>query len=159
VLALHGNTLFVGGRFDTIAAEPRANLGALDATTGAVLSWNPDMRGGFSNPFDVVSALTLADDVLYVGGRFTRIGGYPWRGLAALSLARVSAQREEEGAESSERVGQVPFALTPNPSRGSMRLAFTLSSPATVSLRVFDMAGRRVAIPLEGSFQRAGNHT
>jgi hypothetical protein len=73
-LALHGGTLFVGGRFDTIAAVPRANLGAIDATTGSVLAWDPDTRGGFAHPFDVVSALTLADDVLYVGGRFTRLG-------------------------------------------------------------------------------------
>jgi hypothetical protein len=156
-LAVHGSTLFVGGRFDTIAAEPHANLGAIDATTGAVLPWNPDVRGGFSHPFDVVSALTLADDVLYVGGRFTRLGGYPSRGFAALALAPrgVWGQgRHGPGAE-----GGVPFALAPNPTRGSTRLAFSLSAPATVSLGVFDVAGRRVATPLDRSLQRAGEHT
>ena len=156
-LALHGSTLFVGGRFDTIAAEPRANLGAIDATTGAVLPWNPDVRGGFSHPFDVVSALTVTDDVLYVGGRFTRLGGYPSRGFAALALAPRWVQRQGRRGPGTE--GGVSFALTPNPSRGSMRLAFSLPAPATVSVGVFDIAGRRIATPLDRSLQRAGEHT
>src|SRR5439155_18607306 len=141
-LALWGNTLFVGGKFDTVATVPRPNLVAIDAATGAVLPWDPDMRGGFSDPFDAVDALTVTDDVLYVGGRFTRLGGYPSRGFAALALAPRWVQRQGRHDPGTE--GGLSFALTPHPSRGSMRLAFSLPAPATGSVRLFDIAGRRI---------------
>ncbi len=156
-LAMHGNTLFVGGRFDTIGAAPRANLGAIDATTGNVLPWNPDTRGGFAHPFDVVSALTVTDDVLYVGGRFTRLSGYPARGFGALTLTPNGSRRATRLASRS-RAG-VSLELTPNPVRRDVRFAFTLPSPATASLGIFDIAGRRIAAPLDHSFQPAGEHT
>jgi hypothetical protein len=154
--ALRGNTLFLGGRFDTIAAEPRTNLGAIDAATGAVLPWNPDMRGGFTHPFDVVYALTLTDDRLYVGGRFTRLGGYPASCFAALALGPSPARRPV--AEAVATGPRAPFEVTPNPCRGSLRLAFSLSASARVSLGVFDIAGRRVVSVLDRSSQRAGDH-
>jgi hypothetical protein len=155
-LALHGNTLFVGGRFDRIAGELRPDLGAIDATTGAVLPWDSDMRTGYTHPFDAVDALALVDDVLYVGGRFTRLGGYPSRGFAALALTPRSAWLRKAIAPATAR--GVTLALTPNPARGRVRLTFSLPAPATVSLGVFDVAGRRVAAPLDRSLERAGEH-
>ena len=157
-LALWGNTLFVGGKFDTVATVPRPNLAAIDAATGAVLPWDPDMRGGFSDPFDAVDALTVTDDVLYVGGRFTRLGGYPSGGFAALALD-PSAPRSVSRRESDppQLAGGASFTLSPNPARGSVRIAFSLPAPAAVSLGVFDIAGRRVATVLDRHFERAGN--
>jgi hypothetical protein len=154
--ALHDNMLFVGGRFDTIGTEPRANLGAIDAATGAVLPWDPDTRGGFANPFDLVSALTLTDDILYVGGRFWRLGGYPSRCFAALALTPSSARLLASDAP--ERRSGMSLTLAPNPSRGAVRFAFSLVAPATVSLDVFDISGRRVATPLNHSLQPSGDH-
>ncbi len=156
-MALHGNTLFVGGRFDRIAGELRPDLGAIDATTGAVLPWDSDMRTGYTHPFDAVDALTLADDVLYVGGRFTRLGGYPSRGFTALALTPQSAWQRRAIAPATAR--GVTLALTPNPARGSVRIAFSLPAPGMVSLGVYDVAGRRVAAPLDRSLERAGDHT
>lgn len=156
-LARHGNTLFVGGRFNTIATGRLPNLAAIDATTGEVLPWDPDMRGGYANPFDAVEALTIADDVLYVGGSFTRLGGYPSRGFAALALTPGSAWHQAALAPATAR--GLSFALTPNPARGSVRFSFSLPAPATVSLGVFDIAGRRVAGPLDRNLERAGDHT
>jgi hypothetical protein len=156
-LALHDHMLFIGGRFDTIGAEPRANLGVIDAATGAVLSWDPDTRGGFANPFDLVSALTLTDDMLYVGGRFWRLGGYPSRCFAALALPPSSARLL--AAEAPQPRSGVSLTLAPNPSRGTVHFAFSLTALATVSLDVFDISGRRVATPLDHSLQPSGEHT
>jgi hypothetical protein len=156
-LAQHGNTLYVGGRFNTIATKHLPNLAAIDATTGEVLPWDPDLRGGYANPFDAVEALAIADDMLYVGGRFTRLGGYPSRGFAALALPPSPASRQVAIAPATAR--GVSLALTPNPSRSRVRFAFSLSAPATVSLGVYDIAGRRVAAPLDRNLERAGDHT
>jgi hypothetical protein len=156
-LAQHGNTLFVAGRFDTIAGSSRCNLGALDATTGALLPWDADMRGGFFHPFDHVSALMLTGDVLYVGGSFTRLGGYAARNFAALDLAPAWALRRRPHSRDDDV--SLQFALTPNPARGVIRLEFTLPAQATVTVGIFDIAGRRVATPLDKSLQTAGEHS
>ena len=36
-------TVYVGGDFSIIAGQPRRNLAALDAVSGAALPWNPDV--------------------------------------------------------------------------------------------------------------------
>jgi len=61
-LAVAGNTIYVGGLFETIGGETRFNLGAIDATTGASTPWAPSGR-------DVVSALALSGSTVYVGGQ------------------------------------------------------------------------------------------
>ncbi|NNF57312.1 MAG: T9SS type A sorting domain-containing protein, partial [Rhodothermaceae bacterium] len=53
------------------------------------------------------------------------------------------------------------FALAPaapNPFRGSTRLSFTLPAPGHVSLTIYDVTGRRVAVLLDGVQQAAGTH-
>jgi hypothetical protein len=156
-LALHGNTLFVGGKFDTIGSVPRPNLAAIDASTGVVLPWNSDMRGGFPQPFDAVDALLVTDGMLYVGGRFPRLGGYPSRGFAALGLAPGGASLPLLDAPPPP--GGVSLALAPNPARGRIRVTFSIPTAATVDVSVFDIAGRRVAAPLRRSRVSAGDHT
>src|SRR5829696_7593127 len=70
-----GATLYVGGQFSSVAGVGRENLAALSAATGAVVAtWNPGANRS-------VQALAASSDRLYVGGKFTRIGG------AALRLA------------------------------------------------------------------------
>jgi hypothetical protein len=77
-LALNGNTLYVGGRFQQIGAALRKSLAAVDATSGAVLPLNPAF-GGFQ-----VRALAASASTLYVGGDYEGIGGQPRAYLAAL---------------------------------------------------------------------------
>jgi ABC-type Fe3+ transport system substrate-binding protein len=60
-------------------------------------------------------------------------------------------------------VGVAPsrFALlpnAPNPVRGTTQLRYMLSEEATVSLRVYDLLGRRVASLVDAE-QRAGRYT
>jgi Domain of unknown function (DUF5122) beta-propeller len=82
-LALSGGTLFAGGTFGTIGGQPRLNLAALDAATGAVAAWNPAPRYA-------VSALAASASTLYVGGRFPDVAvAQPRNNLAAFSLASL----------------------------------------------------------------------
>ena len=67
-----GSTVFLGGTFTTVNGEARANLAAVDATTGAVLpGWSANTTG--SSP--TVHSLAVHGSRLYVGGRFTDIEG------------------------------------------------------------------------------------
>src|SRR5919198_1846226 len=78
-----GDRVFVGGDFDSVGGEAHANLAALDAATGQVVStWRADTNGA-------VEALAPSSDgtVLYVGGAFTSVGGVVRRHVAALSTA------------------------------------------------------------------------
>jgi hypothetical protein len=82
-LAVSGGTLFAGGTFGTIGGQPRLNLAALDAATGAVAAWNPGARYA-------VYALAASASTLYVGGRFPDVAvAQPRNNLAAFSLATL----------------------------------------------------------------------
>jgi hypothetical protein len=70
-LSFSGSTVYVGGGFDHIGGQPRNNLAAVDATSGAATSWNP-------MPNDEVRALEFGPDgSLWVGGRFTGFDAAP----------------------------------------------------------------------------------
>ncbi len=74
-LAFANGVLYVGGRFSTIAGQPRAGVAALNPVTGAAEAWNPAL--GFDPNFGPpeVDALTVSGGVVYIGGRFLSAGG------------------------------------------------------------------------------------
>ncbi|MFN8588661.1 MAG: hypothetical protein U0704_12780 [Candidatus Eisenbacteria bacterium] len=76
-LLLRGDTLVVGGRFDSVNGVPHANLAAVSATTGALLAWG-------SGAYGSVEDFQLAGDTLFVGGAFRTIHGVERSSLAAL---------------------------------------------------------------------------
>jgi hypothetical protein len=84
-LARSGNTLYVGGRFETANGTDRNGACAFDATTGALLAWDPD-------PDSVVWTLAVSDSTVYVGGVFTEIGGKSRMSIAALDPITGEAQ-------------------------------------------------------------------
>jgi len=79
-LALSGTTLFAGGSFNSVNQQARANLAAIDATTGAPTAFTADVTGGLTS----VNALTLAGSVLYVGGTFTTVAAQLRTNIAAV---------------------------------------------------------------------------
>ena len=89
-LTLVNGTLYVGGAFSSVTgsgsavAGSRSRLAAIDATTGAVQSWNPGASA-------TVNALSASSTRLYVGGSFTSIGGADRARLAAFLVGPTSA--------------------------------------------------------------------
>ena len=71
VMKLYGNTLYAGGGFQIVAGVTRKFLAAFDATTGALLPWNPNPDG----PVRCMDLVTSSPPTLYVGGQFVLIAG------------------------------------------------------------------------------------
>ena len=67
VLAVSGSTVYVGGSFDgptsINGSVPRSGLAALDATTGAATSWDPQVNG-------TVEDMAVSGPNVYIGGDF-----------------------------------------------------------------------------------------
>ena len=84
-LAVAGSLVYAGGSFDQVGLVGqdtiRLNLAAFDAGSGVATPWNPSVRGING---DVVQALLVADNLIYVGGRFSEVGGQARDNLAAL---------------------------------------------------------------------------
>lgn len=89
-LALDAGVMYAGGTFTTIGPGPtsavgdsaRLELAAIDASSGAVLPWNPNLSGAGS----FVNALAASGGLLYVGGIYSSIGGQSRKDLSALDL-------------------------------------------------------------------------
>lgn len=82
---------FVGGDFTAVEGAPHQNVAHLRAD-GSVARWDPGVEdveyvitSGIVNPIHTVSALALAGDVLYIGGRFEVVGGQPHHAIAAVN--------------------------------------------------------------------------
>jgi hypothetical protein len=87
VITFSGNVMYVGGEFTTVrppGAAPgsgevkRQNVAAFNATTGAVLKWNPGANG-------TVRSIAAVSNRVYLGGSFTAVGGRARSNLAAVS--------------------------------------------------------------------------
>src|SRR5262249_25365369 len=76
-----GDTIYVGGAVTGAIANAqttrRNGLAAVDATTGALLAWNPNASGE-------VRTLAVDGNNVYAGGNFTSIGG-----LSRIRLAEI----------------------------------------------------------------------
>jgi hypothetical protein len=76
-LTSFGNTLYIGGEFTAIGAGARTNLGSFDMSGIFVTGWNPIAYGGPVRAMRIISMDTFPFTVtLYVGGQFTKIGGF-----------------------------------------------------------------------------------
>ena len=83
-LAVADDVVYAGGSFTGIGAPgtsvPRNRLAAI-GVNGTLLPWDPNMTG------NAVTALEVAGNTVYVGGRFTAVGGIPRHNLAAIRTA------------------------------------------------------------------------
>jgi hypothetical protein len=78
-VALDGSTLYIGGQFKTINGVERWGVAALNAQSGAVLSWNPSIE--YNSPFEFgsfdipgpVNCLLVTGSHVYVGGGFSHV--------------------------------------------------------------------------------------
>ncbi len=63
-----GNKLYVGGSFYYLQGEYITNLGELNATTGDLDSWRPDLPGGD------VTKIDANDSLIFIKGYFSSVG-------------------------------------------------------------------------------------
>ncbi len=92
-----GDTIYVGGVFDSAGGLPRASLAALDATTGAVLPWNPPL-GSADADAPIVTGIAASADTIYAGGQFRSVGVLAVANLAALDRASGAPRPWSAGA-------------------------------------------------------------
>jgi hypothetical protein len=89
-----GDTIYIGGSFTSVRSCPPgtacgagnsyavSNVAALDATTGAgIKSFHPAVTGGDT---PTVYALAVLGGKVFIGGRFTTVGGEPHENFAAV---------------------------------------------------------------------------
>ncbi len=154
-LLVMNDTLFAGGLFFIIAGQPRNGVAALDLHTGTLLDWDLGLSAveySAAIPHPVVYGLTLADHTLYVGGRFGRAGVAPAGGLIAYAFRPPPVSPPPLPTT----VALAPMA--PNPVRAAATIRYALPVAAAVSLSVFDIQGRRVAVLLDHAQKPAGRH-
>lgn len=88
------STLYVGGKFTTVNASPRARLAAFDLVTGSLTGWAPTSSAGGSynsnnniELMDAVSSLDVKAGVVYVGGGFFALNGVARNRVGAIDAA------------------------------------------------------------------------
>lgn len=88
--------LYIGGRFRSVNALStlRPGLAAIDLTTGAATSWNPNVGDG-STTNQYVNDIDIVGDVLYAGGNF--------------SLLNASVIRNNIAAINTDNAGILPW--------------------------------------------------
>ena len=78
-LVLKDNILYIGGSFSQVDGTERLRLAALNATTGALLPWNPGANS-------TINTMELNGNTLFVGGSFTTIAGTTRNRLASIDI-------------------------------------------------------------------------
>lgn len=113
-LAATESTVYVGGDFSTIATrsgtQPRAMLAALDAQTGELTPFAPEVRS--TAVFAGINAFALTPSTLYVGGAFSSVDGAPRYDLAAVELGTGALlPLAPEFNRGDNRVARYPFGV------------------------------------------------
>jgi hypothetical protein len=134
-LAVAGTTIYAGGWFSVAAGQVRQGLAALDATqdTDNATAWNPGPGTG--------NVLIVDGSRVYVGGSFRSIHDQPHSYFAVIGTITDPTDAAPTGIE--PEIARFE-ASGPNPFGGSTCVSFRLARPGTVTLAVYDVAGREV---------------
>ncbi len=91
-LAISGSTVYVAGSFNAIGGQSRLGLAAVDATSGAATSWNP-------NPDRQPSTVSVSGSNVFAGGNFNSVGGVARQNLAAVDATTLQPTAWNPGAD------------------------------------------------------------
>jgi hypothetical protein len=177
---VYGSQLYFSGIFTHAGGSVRNNIAAVDRISGALTSWPSRVGSGGAH-----YALGAGDGVIYAGDyglceRDTVAGASnAWTGNIFGDVAAILVDGPRVYAGGSFQVGNlavlssfgvldVPSAETgtrmvlaqslPNPAGFITTIRFVLPTARTVTLRVHDIAGRLVAVPIDHESLRAGPH-
>jgi hypothetical protein len=139
---------------DTIyCVDTRSGLVTPVGTTGFSVFTNAMCRGTDGGLYALVENALLRIDT--ASGRGSFVTYFPVEGLRAIAMTPPSVNVEEENGR--------PLSTTlaqnyPNPFNSTTTIRYQLSASADVTLEVFDLLGRRVAV-LVAERQEAGGHS
>jgi hypothetical protein len=147
------------GPFGNFTILKRGDVSVL-AKTGDV--WKAAVKGnlivGYLNGTEVIR---ITDNTYASGG--PGMGFYREQGGACGDMAFTSYTATDSlgtGAESLPVKAETRFFLSqnhPNPFKSSTILNYSLPSEGPVTLRIYDLLGREIAVPVKGT-EAAGNH-
>jgi hypothetical protein len=121
-----GRTLYVGGRFRSIAGTAAGRVAAFDVATGhRIATFDPPLANAG------VRAMALHGDTLYIGGAFTQIGDVDRDQLAALHATTGALRTDWEGPSNGH---QCYTGQTGNLTAGCDGLVFDMAVTADGSL-------------------------
>jgi len=146
-LATNGEAVYAGGDFTFIGGQTRNRVASLDPGGLATFTWDPNANSS-------VYALDLLGNRLDVGGAFNSIAG---QGRVGIATIKVPTTVDVPGSGPA-RTFALGLSCAPNPLRGQGHLRFDLARAASVTLRVYDAAGRRVATLLDRAPRAGGPH-
>ncbi len=81
-IKVFGLTLYLGGEFTEVGGATRSCIASVNALTGIVTSWNPNITGQGAR----VRSIDISDDgtTIYAGGQFSKVGTTTRNNLAAI---------------------------------------------------------------------------
>jgi outer membrane protein assembly factor BamB len=86
-LAVAGGAVYAAGTFTTVRDQIRNGVAALDATSGAVTAWNPNVTSQQQAAQGEVDAVAIGAGRVYLGGSFTTVNLAARNRLAAVDTA------------------------------------------------------------------------
>ncbi|WP_158282959.1 PQQ-binding-like beta-propeller repeat protein [Nocardioides silvaticus] len=112
-LDVHGDRLYVGGRFDGIDGTAKQKLAAVGVTSGNTLAWNTWTNGN-------VAEVRVSPDgqTVWVGGAFSKI-----RGMARAYFGGIDATTGYPNAFSRDSWGGVVITVGTSPDGGTVYVA------------------------------------
>jgi hypothetical protein len=148
-LACDSLAVYAGGLFKHVGGRVRLALAALSRRTGDLLDWGEGCAG-------VVWALEELKGAVYAGGGFQSVGLEPRGNFVSLLPVACGAGGAFGGGACS---GPTVVLLPQNPAGSDSVIRFTLPSSQIVSMAIYDVQGRVVAVPIRQELLGAGQQT